>query len=73
MRIAALILGLALAAWGGVIAYRALFLEPSATVIVDTGTGAVHQSPSTLRVAGGLVLLVGGACGAFFAARRRPM
>jgi hypothetical protein len=73
LRIIALILGLALAAWGGVIAYRALFLDPSATAIVNTNTGAVHQFPNMLRVASGLIMLVGGACVAFFAARRRPL
>ena len=71
MRLVALILGLAVAAWGGVISYRALFLEPSATAVIDAGTGAVHEYPNMLRVGLGLVLLVGGACMAFFAARRK--
>lgn len=72
-RVIALIVGLAIAAWGGVIVYRALFLEPSATAIINTSTGAVHQYPNMLRVASGLIMLVCGACAAFFAARRRPM
>jgi hypothetical protein len=71
MRIVALILGLAVAACGGVIAYRALFLEPATTAIINTSTGATHEYPNMLRVAFGLVLLIGGACAAFFAARRR--
>jgi hypothetical protein len=71
MRFIALILGLAIAATGGIIAYRAFFLEPQTTlVITDTN---VRQLPDTLRVAGGLVMLLAGACLAFFAARRKPM
>jgi hypothetical protein len=73
MRIVALILGLAVAAWGGVIAYRALFLEPSATAVINTTTGAVHEYPNLLRVISGLILLAIGACLAYFAARRKPM
>ena len=73
MRIVALIFGLALAAWGGVIAYRALFLDPATTAVVNTNTGAVQELPNMLRVASGLIMLVGGACIAFFAARRRPL
>ena len=71
MRIVALIIGLVIAATGGVIAYRALFLEPSAAVVV-TETD-VRELPNTLRVASGLIMLVAGASLAFFAARRKPM
>ena len=73
MRIVVLILGLAVAAWGGVIAYRALFLEPAATAVINTTTGAVHEYPNMLRAALGLLLLIGGASTAFFSARRKPM
>ena len=73
LRIIMLIVGLAIAAWGGVIAYRALFVEPSATAVISEGTGAVHQLPNMLRVASGLIMLACGACAAFFAVRRRPM
>jgi hypothetical protein len=73
LRVAALILGLLTAAWGGVIAYRAFFLEPGATAIINTGTGEVHEYPNMLRATLGLVMLVGGTCIAFFAARRKPM
>jgi hypothetical protein len=68
LRIIALIIGLAIAATGGVIAYRALFLEPPATIVI-TSTN-VRQLPSTLHIAGGLALLLAGASLAFFAARR---
>ena len=73
MRIVGLIFGLAVAALGGVIAYRALFLEPGATAVINTSTGAVHEYPNLLRSIGGLIMLVIGACTAFFAARRKPM
>jgi hypothetical protein len=68
LRIIALITGLAIAATGGVIAYRALFLEPPASLVI-TGTN-VRELPSTLRVASGLTLLLSGAALAFFALRR---
>jgi len=68
VKIIVLIIGLAIAAAGGVIAYRALFLEPSAAVVI-TETH-VRELPNTLRVAGGLAMLVVGAALAFFGARR---
>jgi hypothetical protein len=73
MKTVALILGLAVAAWGGVITYRALFLEPGATAIINTGTGAVHEYPNLSRVVIGLLMLIVGICLAFYAARRKPM
>ncbi len=73
LRICTLVLGLAVAAWGGVIAYRAFFVEPSATAVLDTDTGAVREYPDLLRGTAGLIMLAGGACTAFFASRRKPM
>lgn len=73
MRIVALILGLMVAAWGGVIAYRAFFLETGVTAVINTSTGAVHEYPNLLRATGGLLMLVIGACIAFFAARRKSI
>jgi len=72
-RVIAFIVGLAIAVWGGVIAYRALFIDPSATAVINESTGAIHQYPNLLRVATGLIMLACGACAAFFALRRRPM
>jgi uncharacterized protein YjeT (DUF2065 family) len=63
-----MIVGLALATVGGVIAYRALFLEPAAAVVITQEH--VRELPNTLRVAGGVALLVAGAALAFFGARR---
>jgi hypothetical protein len=69
MRALLVILGLLLAALGGVIAYRAAFLAPHAAVVVtDT---SVRELPDLWRITGGLSLLILGALLAFFAARRR--
>ena len=68
MKVIFVIVGLAIAAAGGVIAYRALFLEPSSAVLVTETQ--VRELPNTLRVAGGIAMLVVGASLAFFGARR---
>jgi hypothetical protein len=60
-----------MAAIGGVILYRALFLEPSSAVIVTETE--VRELPNTARVFGGIALLVIGASVAFLAARRRSL
>ncbi len=69
MRIVLLLLGLLVASAGGVIAYRALFVEPHAAVVITEKS--VRELPDVARVVAGLVLLVAGACAAFFAALRR--
>jgi hypothetical protein len=71
VRIIGLIVGILIAAVGGVIAYRALFLEPS-TAVVITNTD-IREVPNTLRVTGGIIMLIAGMALAFFAARRKPM
>ncbi|HVG34720.1 MAG TPA: hypothetical protein VM911_16750 [Pyrinomonadaceae bacterium] len=71
MKIIGLITGIVIAAVGGVIAYRALFLEPSAAVVV-TNTD-IREVPNTLRVTGGIIMLIAGMALAFFAARRKPV
>lgn len=63
------IIGIVLAAAGGVIAYRALFLEPSAAVVI-TNTG-IRELPNYTRVVGGIALLIAGAALAFFTAIRK--
>jgi len=68
-RTIAVIFGIILAAIGGAIAYRALFLEPTATYIV-TNT-EIRNLPNTFRVAGGIALLITGACIAFLSARKK--
>ena len=71
MRYILIIVSIIIAAFGGVIAYRAWFLEPTAAIVI-TETG-VRELPNTGRVIGGLALLVIGATTAFLLARRsRP-
>ena len=54
---------------GGVITYRALYVEPSSAVVVtETGT---RQIPNQARVVGGALLFVGGSALALFAATRK--
>jgi hypothetical protein len=71
LRIIVIIAGIVIAAVGGSIAYRALYLEPSSAVVI-TNTD-VRELPDMLRVVGGIVLLVIGATLAFLAARRRRL
>lgn len=66
LRAIAIVVGIVLAALGGVMAYRAFFLDPTAAVIISEK--GVRELPDTARVVGGLVLLIGGAALAFFAA-----
>jgi len=69
LRVIAIILGIVLAAVGGVIAYRAYFLEPSAAVVISER--GISELPDTYRMIEGIVLLILGAAMAFFAARRK--
>jgi hypothetical protein len=71
LRAITIIVGVVLAAIGGVIAYRALFLEPSSTVIITNAE--IRQLPNTSRVVGGIAMLVIGACVAFLAGRKRKI
>ncbi len=69
LKILGIILGIALAAIGGTIAYRALFLEPSSAVVITETE--VRELPNTARVAGGIALLAIGAALAFLSSRRK--
>ncbi len=69
LRAIAIILGIVLAAVGGVIAYRAYFLEPSAEFLISSK--GVRELPDTYRTIEGIALLIVGAVMAFFAARRK--
>lgn len=54
---------------GGVITYRALYVEPrSAVIITET---SVRQLPNYTRVIGGALLFVGGTALAFYVAVRK--
>ena len=69
MKALLLIVGILVATAGGVITYRALYLEPkSAVVITETG---IRQIPNQARVVGGALLFVGGSALALFAATRK--
>jgi hypothetical protein len=69
LRAIAIIFGIVLSAVGGVIAYRAYFLDPAAAVVI-TNT-STRELPDTFRVIEGIVLLIVGAAIAFTTARRR--
>jgi hypothetical protein len=64
-----LIVGIIFATIGGVITYRALYLEPTSAVII-TETD-IRQLPNYARVVGGALLFVGGTALALFAATRK--
>jgi len=69
MKALLLIVGIMVATAGGVITYRALYVEPkSAVVISDSG---IRQIPDQARVVGGALLFVGGSALALFAATRK--
>jgi hypothetical protein len=68
LRALAIVFGIVIAAIGGVMAYRALFLEPSSALLITNGE--VREVPNTLRVAGGIALLIAGASVAFLMARK---
>lgn len=69
LRVVAFIFGLVMAAAGGVMAYRALFIEPSAALVI-TNTD-VHEVQNWWKAAGGILMLLIGASLAFLAARKR--
>ena len=70
LRAVIIIVGIILAAVGGVIAYRAFFLEPAAAVVISSE--GVRELPNTARVVGGVALLIVGAAMAFVTALRKP-
>jgi len=65
LRAVLIIFGIVLGAVGGVIAYRAFFLEPTAAIVISNE--GVRELPNTFRVVGGLALLIVGALLAFMA------
>jgi hypothetical protein len=69
MKALLLIVGIMLATVGGVITYRALYVEPrSAVIITETD---IRQLPNYTRVVGGALLFVGGTALALFVAIRK--
>lgn len=69
MKTVLLIIGILLATAGGVITYRALYVEPkSAVVITDS---EVRELPNYTRVIVGALLFVGGSALALYSAVRK--
>ena len=69
MKALLLIVGILVATVGGVITYRALYIEPkSAVVITET---EIRQLPNQARVVGGALLFVAGSALALYAAIRK--
>ena len=69
MKTLLLCIGVLVATAGGVITYRALYVEPrSAVVITETG---IRELPNQARVISGALLFVGGSALALFAATRK--
>jgi hypothetical protein len=69
LRAVVTILGIVLAAVGGVVTYRALFVDSASAVVISNE--GVRELPDTFRVVGGLALLVVGAALAFTTALRK--
>ena len=69
MRALLLIIGIMLATTGGVITYRALYLEPKSAVVITEPD--IRQLPNYTRVVSGALLFVGGAALALYAAVRK--
>jgi len=70
LRAILIIFGIVLGAVGGVIAYRAYFLEPTAAIVISNE--GVRELPNTFRVVGGLALLIVGALLAFMVGVKKP-
>ena len=69
LRALAIIFGIVLAAVGGVIAYRAYFVDPAAAVVISER--GVRELPDTFRMIEGIAALFVGAAIAYAAARRK--
>ena len=69
MKTLRLIFGIVLATAGGVITYRALYVEPKSAVIITESE--VRQLPNYARVIGGALMFVGGSALALYAATRK--
>jgi hypothetical protein len=68
MRIVLIIVGLFIATAGGVILFRALYLEPTSTVVITSDE--IRELPNYTRVVGGALMLLVGTAAAYLAATR---
>lgn len=69
MKTLLLIVGVLVATAGGVITYRALYIEPKSAVVITESE--VRELPNYARVIGGALLFVGGSALALYAAVRK--
>lgn len=69
MKALLLILGILIATAGGVITYRALYIEPKSTVVITENE--IRELPNQARVVGGALLFVSGTALALFAALKK--
>ena len=69
MKALLLIVGVVVAVAGGVLTYRALYLEPKSAIVV-TETGNVRELPNQARVVGGALMFVGGSAPLYAATRK---
>jgi hypothetical protein len=63
-----LIIGILVATAGGVVTYRALYVEPRTAVVISES--GVREIPNYKRVVGGALMLVCGAAVAIITARK---
>lgn len=64
-----LIVGILIATAGGVITYRALYVEPKSAVLITDNE--IKDLPNYTRVIGGALLFVGGSALALYSAVRK--
>jgi hypothetical protein len=69
MKALLLIVGILIATAGGVITYRALYVEPKAAVVITESE--VRELPNYARVITGALLFVGGSALALYSAVRK--
>jgi hypothetical protein len=69
VRVLLIILGIVIAAVGGVVSYRAYYLAPPEAIVISES--GIREVPDYFRVVSGLILLVVGAAIAFTAGTRR--
>ena len=69
MKTLLLIVGILVATAGGVITYRALYVEPKSAVVITESE--IRELPNYTRVIGGALLFVGGSALALYAAVRK--
>ena len=69
MKALLLIVGILIATAGGVLTYRALYVEPKSAVVITESE--VRELPNYTRVIGGALLFVGGSALALYSAVRK--